>query len=177
MFTPNGIPLTVVLLLFGAAIVPVPVHSPVSPKPNTLAFKVPLPLHTSGVEVVGLELDGVLLVTTTKSSAEQLPFNTVHLNVYTPPLNPVTSLLVEFGVTIVTGLPPCKLHVPTPTVGVMAPKFILVLHVSMSMPASANTPLLVILTSSNEVQPSAAEVTVHLNTFTPLCKLFTRVLY
>ena len=83
VFTPNGNPDTVVLLFVDTAIVEPnpPVHKPVSPDDGALAFNVPSLLHTSGVGVVGFDVDGVLLVTTTKSSAEHKPFTTVHLNV------------------------------------------------------------------------------------------------
>jgi len=94
-----------------------------------------------------------------------------------PPVKPVTLLVVDNGFTIVAAFPPVCVHVPVPKVGAIELKSTLVLHVSISAPALADTPLLLIDTSSNAVQPSLAEVTVHLKILIPVCKLFTRVLY
>lgn len=58
-----------------------------------------------------------------------------------------------------------------------APKFTLLLQVSISVPALAVTLLLLINTSSNDVQPSAVEVTVQRKVLIPGSKLFTLVLY
>ena len=79
---PIGIPVTPVELLAGKVIVlpkPPPLHIPVSPADTAFAFNVPLPLHTSGVDVVGVDVLGLLLVTITSSVVEQVPLFTVQV--------------------------------------------------------------------------------------------------
>ena len=60
----------------------------------------------------------------------QVPFVIVHLRVVVPPaVKPVTVLVFEVGVVIVTAVPLTKLHAPVPVVGALPAKVkLLVLH-------------------------------------------------
>jgi len=106
---PIGMPVTPVELLAGNVIVlpkPPPLHIPVSPADTALAFNVPIPLHTSGVDVVGVDVLGLLLVTITSSVVEQVPLFTVQVKAYVPPVKPVTLVTADVEFVIVTVKPP-----------------------------------------------------------------------
>ena len=69
----------------------------------------------------------------------QLPFVTVHLSVtLVPAVRPVTVLVGEPGVVIVTAVPLTMLHDPVPTPGVLPARVnVSLLHWLMSAPAAA----------------------------------------
>ena len=127
--------------------------------------------------VLAIAACGVLFVTTIVAASLQAPFTTVQVKEYTPPVNPVTEVLVCKELTITTGLPLDCDQYPVFGAGSTALNVMVGSHVSKSAPTVAVTPLLLITTSSKSVHPSAFAVTVQRKVFTPASNPVTEVLY
>ncbi len=96
----------------------------------------------------------------------QLPFEIVHRTTALVPVGtPVMVVLVLLALVMVA-VPPCKLHKPVPSVGVLADMVkVLVLHWVMSTPASAVVGLLLL------VRTTSSKLSVH----TPLLMVQRKV--
>ena len=148
--------------------VPLPVVTLHSPGSFTEAARAaPVPQVSWSLPVVTLKL----LFTRVTWLVLMQPFClTVHWNTLFPPLRPVTGLVPKLGLDTVDE-PPLTTQLPTPWLGWVAPKALLLLQTVTPLPAFE-------LTSSSRTTVVLLElqlprVTVHLNLFSPMLKPVT----
>ncbi len=134
--------ITVVVALDGVSIVAVPeikVHKPV---PGAAAFaaivKVAVLHWSMSMPASAIGAGAVLVNTISSKVLPQLPLLIVQRTVTLVPAAMPVTVVLGTNALVIVALPDCRLHIPVPTVGMLAAMVkILVLHCSISTPASA----------------------------------------